>query len=71
MSNILQGIPSSLKIREELEFWDDFTCLTSLRDVEPSVGLIFNDGGLDDDPAFVPMVCEDAEADQDSDEEES
>jgi hypothetical protein len=57
--------------RPGLEFWDDFTCLTSLRDVEPSVGLIFNDGGLDDDPAFVAMVSEDAEADQDSDEEES
>ncbi len=28
--------------------WDDFTCLNSLRDVEPSVGLILDDSGFDD-----------------------
>jgi len=30
--------------------WDDMTCLNSLRDVEPTVNLVFHDGGLDDDP---------------------
>ena len=39
--------------RPGLEPWDDFTCLNSLRDVEPTVGLIFHDGGLDADPGFV------------------
>lgn len=28
--------------------WRDFTCLTSLRDVEPGVGLILDDRGMDD-----------------------
>ena len=31
-----------------LERWDDFTCLNSLREVEPSVKLIIRDGGLDE-----------------------
>ena len=53
--------------RPGLEPWDDFTCLNSLRDVEPNVGLIFHDGGLDADPGFVAAVAEDAEGD---DEEE-
>lgn len=30
--------------------WQDFTCPTSLREVEPDVRLIFRDYGLDDDP---------------------
>ncbi len=29
--------------------WDNFTCLNSLRDVEPTVGLILSDHGLDDE----------------------
>jgi hypothetical protein len=33
--------------------------------VEPNVGLIFHDGGLDADPGFVPAVAEDAEGDDD------
>jgi hypothetical protein len=31
--------------------WEPFTCLGSLRDVEPGVPLILSDGGLDDEPA--------------------
>ncbi len=30
--------------------WSDFTCPNSLRDVEPTVGLILDDGRLDDEP---------------------
>ncbi len=30
--------------------WDDFTCLWSLRDVEPTVSLVLDDGRLDDEP---------------------
>ena len=30
--------------------WDDFTCLNSLRDVEPMVNLILDDRNLDPDP---------------------
>jgi hypothetical protein len=61
------GLTVGLLHRPGMEPWDDFTCLNSLRDVEPSVGLIFHDGGLDADPNFVASVGEDAEGD---DEEE-
>ena len=55
------GITVGLLHRPGLEPWDDFTCLNSLRDVEPNVGLILHDGGLDDDPTFVTAVSEDDE----------
>jgi hypothetical protein len=57
------GITAGLLKRPGLEAWDDFTCLNSLRDVEPNVGLILHDGGLDTDPNFVLAVSEDEEAD--------
>jgi hypothetical protein len=53
------GVTVGLLNRPGLDPWDDFTCLNSLRDVEPSVGLIFHDGGLDADPNFVAAVSED------------
>jgi hypothetical protein len=31
-----------LLAQPELGVWDDFTCLNSLRDVEPSVGLVLD-----------------------------
>jgi hypothetical protein len=31
--------------------WDLFTCLLSLRDVEPAVNLVLSDYGLDEDPS--------------------
>ena len=40
-----------------LELWDEFTCLNSLRDVEPTVRLIIDDGGLDEadeEPVALP-----------------
>ena len=30
-----------------IERWEEFTCLSSLRDVEPTVKFIISDGGLD------------------------
>ena len=57
------GVTVGLLNRPSLEPWDDFTCLNSLRDVEPNVGLIFHDGGLDADPTFVAAVAEDVEGD--------
>jgi hypothetical protein len=62
------GLTVGLLNRPGLEPWDDFTCLNSLRDVEPNVGLIFHDGGLDADPDFVAGVAEDAEGDDDEEE---
>ena len=62
------GVTVGLLRRPGLEPWDDFTCLNSLRDVEPTVGLIFYDGGLDEDPTFVAAVSEDTDT---GEEEES
>ena len=55
------GVTVGLLHRPGLDPWDDFTCLNSLRDVEPTVGLIFHDGGLDTDAGFVTAVSEDTE----------
>ena len=41
------GVTVPLLSRPSLDPWTDFTCLNSLRDVEPSVGLVLDDGGLD------------------------
>ena len=62
------GVTVGLLHRPGLEPWDDFTCLNSLRDVEPNVGLIFHDGGLDADPNFVAAVAEDTEGDDEEEE---
>ena len=42
------GVTVGLLRKPGLERWDEFTCLNSLRDVEPTVGLILADGGLDE-----------------------
>jgi hypothetical protein len=34
--------------RPGLERWEEFTCLNSLRDVEPPVKFVLDDGGLDE-----------------------
>ncbi len=43
-----RGTTVSLLRRPGLERWEEFTCLNSLREVEPSVKLIMDDGGLDE-----------------------
>src|SRR5262249_11034376 len=58
------GVTVGLLRRPGLDPWDDFTCLNSLRDVEPRVGLIFHDGGLDEDPNFVAAVSEDTDSEE-------
>ncbi|MGH9752383.1 MAG: DISARM system helicase DrmA [Blastocatellia bacterium] len=55
------GVTVGLLRRPSLDPWDEFTCLNSLRDVEPTVGLIFHDGGLDEDPNFEVAVSEDSD----------
>ena len=42
------GITRGLLRTAGLGPWEQFTCLTSLREVETTVGLILDDGGLDD-----------------------
>jgi Helicase conserved C-terminal domain len=65
------GVTVGLLHRPGLDPWDDFTCLNSLRDVEPNVGLIFHDGGLDADPGFVAAVSEDDPGGDDEEEGQS
>jgi hypothetical protein len=43
-----RGTTVSLLHRPGLEKWEEFTCLNSLREVEPTVKLIMDDGGLDE-----------------------
>jgi hypothetical protein len=62
------GVTVGLLRRPCLDPWDDFTCLNSLRDVEPTVGLIFHDGGLDADASFVTAVSEDTDAGEEDEE---
>lgn len=57
------GLTVPLLQRPSLDPWEDFTCLMSMRDVEPSIGLILDDGGLDDDPSFHLAVSEDTDTD--------
>jgi hypothetical protein len=47
------GVTVGLLHRPGVEPWSHFTCLNSLRDVEPAVGLILHDGGLDEDSTAV------------------
>jgi hypothetical protein len=58
------GVTVGLLRRPGLGPWDHFTCLNSLRDVEPTVGLIFHDGGLDEDPTYHAPVSEDTDSEE-------
>jgi hypothetical protein len=48
------GITPGLLERPGVGEWNRFTCLTSLREVEPTVGLILDDRGLDQDYSAKP-----------------
>ena len=48
------GVTKGLLQPPGLGGWEDFTCLNSLRDVEPTVSLVLSDGGLDDGPPEGP-----------------
>jgi hypothetical protein len=54
--------------RPSLNPWNDFTCLNSLREVEPTAGLILDEREMDDDPTFTAAVSEDTDAEEDEDE---
>jgi hypothetical protein len=56
------GVTVGLLRRPEAGPWRDFTCLNSLRDVEPEVGLVLDDRGLDEEGGAVPVEpADDAE----------
>ena len=59
-----KGTTVSLLHSPGLERWEEFTCLNSLREVEPPVKFIMNDGGLDGneaDEGEAEVTPEDAE----------
>ncbi|MGH7332317.1 MAG: helicase-related protein, partial [Candidatus Rokuibacteriota bacterium] len=58
--DVRDGITVPLLRRAGRDPWTDFTCLNSLRDVEPEVGLVLDDRGLDDETASVPVAPPDA-----------
>ena len=43
------GVTVGLLRKPSIEPWDEFTCLNSLRDVEPTANLILDDFGMDDE----------------------
>jgi hypothetical protein len=49
--------------------WQDFTCLNSLRNVEPTVGLILSEFPPDDDINRLPQSIKDKDKDKDKDKE--
>jgi hypothetical protein len=46
--DLKRGTTVKLLQSPSMERWDNFTCLNSLREVEPTVKFIISDGGLDD-----------------------
>lgn len=50
------GLTVGLLRRPGIGEWREFTCLNSLRDVEPEVGLVLDDRGLGDDGGAVSVV---------------
>jgi helicase-like protein len=51
---VRRGTSVNLLQRPGLQRWQTFTCLNSLRDVEPTVKLILDDGGLDEFSGDLP-----------------
>ena len=47
---VRDGVTRELLKPAALGAWESFTCLNSLRDVEPTIDLVLEDGGLDEDP---------------------
>lgn len=46
------GLTKGLLLRPSLKAWERFTVLNSLRDVEPTVGLMLDEGSLGDTPGW-------------------
>jgi len=55
------GITLPLLEPPGLGHWNRFTCLNSLRNVEPGVNLVFNDYGMDREPEPEPKAADEAE----------
>jgi hypothetical protein len=56
------GLTKNLLHRPGLEHWDEFTCLNSLREVEPTVNLVLDDHHLGGGPDEVPPAEDEPDA---------
>jgi hypothetical protein len=56
------GQTIGLLCKPSMEPWDEFTCLNSLRDVEPPTNLILRDHKLDDEPELAETAVEEVES---------
>jgi hypothetical protein len=50
------GLTRGLLQQPTLGRWEEFSCLNSLRDVEPTVNLVIDDSNFDDDPTVAPAT---------------
>jgi hypothetical protein len=55
------GLTKNLLHRPSLERWDEFTCLNSLREVEPTVNLVLDDHHLGDGSEEAPLAEDEPE----------
>ncbi len=58
------GLTKGLLLRPSLKAWERFTVLNSLRDVEPTVGLILDEGSLGDAPGWAQTTYRREDGDQ-------
>ncbi len=68
------GLTKGILLRPSLKAWERFTVLNALRDVEPTVGLILDEGSLGDTPSWASTVYrggDDAPGADDEDDDES
>jgi hypothetical protein len=59
--DVRDGVTVNLLYHPTLKRWEEFTCLNSLREVEPTVTLVLDDHHLDDEPVAPPATLFDAE----------
>ena len=55
------GVTVGLLSKPSIHSWDEFTCLNSLRDVEPTANLILDDYGMDRDDEDVDVEDDETE----------
>jgi hypothetical protein len=64
--DVRDGVTVNLLHNPGMKRWEEFTCLNSLREVEPTVKLILDDHHLDDEPGVVPVGPADDEEGSDA-----
>jgi hypothetical protein len=65
------GVTVNLLHQPTLKRWEEFTCLNSLREVEPNVTLILDDHHLDEEPGTTPTTLFDAQENEDQGERQA